>query len=320
MKITTILLILFGLQGLTGCKNNAALLTPPPAGTYQTKNVIVVVIDGPRYSETWGAAGQPHVPYLARELAKQGVVSTAFFNDGFTYTNAGHAAITTGVRQGINNGGRELPRKPSFFQYWLEATGSAAEKAWLVTSKDKLSILADTKDKNYQGKFMPAFDCGINGPFTGYREDSVTLRVARQVLARHRPHLLLINFKEPDARAHQGDWDDYLAGISSTDRYVYELWNFLQNDAHYRGTTTLLVTNDHGRHLDGHADGFVSHGDNCRGCRHLTFFAAGPDFKTGKIVTTPYNQTDIPATIAALLGFKMPTGEGQVMRDLFKAP
>ena len=314
-----LLFLLCGLTSLAGCKNNEAVLTQPQPtnNSYQTKNVIVVVIDGPRYSETWGAANQQYTPNLAQYLAPQGVISTAFYNDGYTYTNAGHTAITTGVRQGINNGGNELPRNPSFFQYWLETTGNPKSKAWLVTSKDKLNILADTKDKDYSGKFMPAFNCGNNGPFSGYREDSTTLRIAKQVLTKDQPNLMLINFKEPDASGHQGNWQGYLTGIRTTDQYVYDLWNFLQNHPNYRGSTTLLVTNDHGRHLDGRSSGFVSHGDNCDGCRHINLFAAGPDFRKGQIINTAYNQTDIPATIAELMGFKMPNGQGEVMWELF---
>ena len=302
---------------LLSCKNNEAVLTKP-AGNYATKNVVVVIIDGPRYSETWGAPDQKYTPKLAHELAKAGVVNTAFFNDGYTYTNAGHTAITTGVQQSINNSGNELPRKPSYFQYWLEATGNSPKKAWLVTSKDKLNILADTKDKQYSGKFRPSYDCGVNGPFSGYREDSVTLRIAKQVLVNEQPNLMLINFKEPDDSGHRSDWAGYLQGIQTSDKYLFELWKFLETDPNYKGKTTLIVTNDHGRHLDGISGGFVSHGDGCEGCRHINFYAYGPDFKQNQVVNTTYNQTDIPATIAELLGFSMPDGEGNVMWDLFK--
>ncbi len=309
------LLLITGLASQASCKNTEAISAKPVK--YLTKNVVVVVIDGPRYSETWGAENKQYTPRLANDLAPEGIINTAFYNDGHTYTNAGHAAITTGVRQGINNQGAELPRNPSYFQYWLEATGSPRNKAWLVTSKDKLNILADTKDKAYAGKFLPAINCGIDGPNSGYRDDSITFRVAKQVLAKEKPNLMLVNFKEPDASGHSNNWHGYLNGITATDEYVYQLWNFLQNDPHYRGTTTLMVTNDHGRHLDGHGNGFVSHGDNCDGCRHINFFGAGPDFKKGMLINTNYNQTDIPATIAELLGFVMPNCQGSVMWDLF---
>jgi hypothetical protein len=69
--------------------------------------------------------------------------------------------------------------------------------------------------------------------------------------------------------------------------------------------------------LDGVKDGFISHGDNCEGCRRINCFAYGPDFKKGVIMNTPRELVDIPATIAELLGFKMERCEGQVMTELF---
>ncbi|MBK0404783.1 alkaline phosphatase family protein [Adhaeribacter sp. BT258] len=311
--------LLFQLQTLafSGCRQPA--IQASATSLYKTRNVVVVVVDGPRYSETWGSKDHALVPRMANELAHEGVINPAFYNTGPTYTNAGHAAITTGVHQHINNSGLELPRNPSYLQYWLEATGNHNRKAWIVTSKDKLHILANTKDKTYQGKFLPATNCGINGPNTGYRQDSVTLRVAKNVLQTEKPNLLFINFKEPDSRGHSNDWEGYLRAIKACDEYVFQLWKFLQEDEYYRGTTTFIVTNDHGRHLDGHDDGFVSHGDNCEGCRHLNFYASGPDFKTNVIIGKKYNQTDIPATIAELLHFRMPTGKGDVMWELFSS-
>jgi predicted AlkP superfamily pyrophosphatase or phosphodiesterase len=299
-----------------GCKNNEIALTKTVK--YATKNVVVVVIDGPRYSETWGSAGHALIPNLSNKLAPAGVVNTRFFNDGPTYTNAGHTAIMTGVHQQINNSGNEYPRNPSFMQVWLQATGQSSEKAWIVTSKDKLNILANTKDKFYADKFLPMTNCGVNGAFTGYREDSVTIRMAKEILKANRPNLMLVNLKEPDACGHAGNWQGYLQGIKNADEYVWQLWDFLQADPLYKNTTTLIITNDHGRHSDNYRDGFVSHGDNCESCRHINFFAAGPDFKQNVILNKPYNQTDIPATIAELMGINMTSGNGKVMWELFK--
>ncbi|MFC5270452.1 alkaline phosphatase family protein [Adhaeribacter terreus] len=309
--------ILFHIQTIAFSGGNNLKIAAPEAKVYRTKNVIVVVVDGPRYSETWGSKNQEHIPRMAHDLAKAGVINTAFYNTGPTYTNAGHAAITTGFYQQINNAGRELPRNPNFMQLWLQHRGNSNNKAWIVTSKDKLHILADTRNKTYHGKFLPMINCGINGPGSGYRTDSVTLRISRQILQQEKPNLLLVNFKEPDSRAHSNDWEGYLQGIKTTDEYVYQLWKFLEEDEHYRGTTTLIVTNDHGRHPDGHADGFVSHGDKCQGCRHLNFYASGPDFKKNTILKTSYNQTDIPVTIAELLGFRIPKSKGKIMWELF---
>ncbi|HQK98709.1 MAG TPA: sulfatase, partial [Bacteroidia bacterium] len=86
----------------------------------------------------------------------------------------------------------------------------------------------------------------------------------------------------------------------------------------YKDQTTLIVTNDHGRHTAGHLDGFVSHGDSCDGCRHVELFGIGPDFKKNYVTDWHYEQIDISNTVAELMGFYMPTSKGKVIKNIFK--
>jgi hypothetical protein len=289
----------------------------PGTHKYKTKNIFVVIMDGPRYSETWGDPAHQYIPHMANDLAKQGIIYTQFYNDGPTYTNAGHSAITTGNYQEINNSGQELPQNPSLLQYWLKQYSQDNNKAWVITSKDKLEILANCNNTDWKDKYMPSTRCGNNGNGTGYCDDNTTYGNIISVLQQDHPQLVLINFKEPDASGHAGNWINYLNGIKQSDNYIYQLWSFIQSDINYKDKTTLFVTNDHGRHLDGVADGFVNHGDTCMGCRHINLFAAGPDFKKNVIEQTRRGQIDIPATTAEILGVSMPTGKGAVMKELF---
>ncbi|WP_223284368.1 sulfatase-like hydrolase/transferase [Hymenobacter qilianensis] len=294
------------------------LICPPPAKKgLRTKNVIIVVIDGPRYSETWGAT-PGIIPQMATRLKPRGVFFSNFYNNGFTYTNSGHTALTTGINQPIDNFEAELPQQPSIFQVWRKATGKPATAAWLITSKDKLHILANTLNPEWKDQFQPSVDCGISGPGSGYRADSLTLVAAKRILTQHKPNLVLINFMEPDGFAHAANWENYLRGITRDDKYVGELYDFLQKNRAYRNTTTLLITNDHGRHLDGIDGGFVDHGDDCEGCRHISLLALGPDFKRGRTLTETYTLTDVPSTVAYLLGFPLEQSQGKVIQGLFK--
>ncbi len=291
---------------------------PPPAKKgLRTKNVIIVVIDGPRYSETWGAT-PGIIPQMATRLKPRGVFFSNFYNNAFTYTNSGHTALTTGINQPIDNFDVEFPQQPSIFQIWRKATGKPATAAWLITSKDKLHILANTLNPEWKDQFQPSVDCGISGPGSGYRADSLTLVAAKRILTQHKPNLVLINFMEPDGYAHAANWENYLRGIARDDKYVGELYDFLQKNKTYRNTTTLLITNDHGRHLDGIDGGFVDHGDDCEGCRHISLLALGPDFKRGRTLTEKYTQPDVPSTVAFLLGFPLEQSQGKVIESLFK--
>ena len=298
------------------CKRDVPVVKPSPV-SFKTKNVFIVVMDGARYSETWGESHQSYIPTI-KKLASEGVMCTSFYNDGETITVPGHTAMATGNYQVINNAGQEIPQYPSIFQYYRSQFSKPATDAWVISSKDKLTVLGDCLDPDWAGTFNPRTDCGVNGIFTGYREDSVTYKHIFDTISQYHPHLVLINFKQPDAAGHANNWLDYLQQTKNVDAYVGGLWDYLQSDSLYAGSTTLFVTNDHGRHTQGVYDGFVSHWCGCEGCRHIFLLGLGPDFKTNYIETDHYSLIDIPATISKMMGINMPTGTGKVMTTIFR--
>jgi hypothetical protein len=90
-----------------------------------------------------------------------------------------------------------------------------------------------------QGEALPPWDI--------MRFDVFTFRLAMNHLATARPRLLFMAFTETDDWAHDGRYDRVLDAYARTDRFLQELWTWLQNDADYRGRTHLLITTDHGR-------------------------------------------------------------------------
>lgn len=284
---------------------------------YKTEHVVVLVIDGPRYTETFGDTSCQYIPKMGKEMIHEGVLFTNFRANGPTYTNSGHTAITTGVYQSISNAGKTLPKNPSFFQYYLKEKNADKSKAWIISSKGKLEILANTSKKRWWNIYMPMTYCGVKGHSAEYVGDIQTFNKVKEVFKKDAPVLTLINFLEVDANAHQNDWENYLRTLKNCDDYANELWKIIQADSVMGGKTALLITNDHGRHLDGVKDGFISHGDKCEGCRHISLLALGPDFKKGASVCEPGELIDISATIAEILGFKMPTSKGKVLKELF---
>lgn len=288
------------------------------SGNYDTKYVFVFVIDGPRWSETWGNQGRQFIPYQNQQLLPKGVLCTDFINDGSTVTVSGHAAITTGCYEDLENTGGELPSRPSLFQFWLAKNDKPKEAAWIITSKDKLYVLGDCKDSAWHGKFSPSLNCGVAGAYSGYRDDFRTADTVLSIISQHHPKLALINFREPDYSAHQGNWYGYIDGIIDTDSLVWSVINFIEADPYYMGKTSYFITNDHGRHLNEVQNGFVSHGDDCNGCRKISLLSIGPDFKQNDSVSTKYSHVNLSATIAELMGLGREENKGKVMWDIFK--
>ncbi|MCH8902645.1 MAG: sulfatase-like hydrolase/transferase [Bacteroidetes bacterium] len=287
---------------------------------YLTENVIIVVQDGARYSETWGDPSHQYIPMMSDSFAPLGNIYTNFSNDGPTYTSAGHTAMTTGHYQDMNNGGGEYPAYESLFQRWLAQDNKLSNDCWIVTSKDKLEVLKECMQTDWSGKYNPMTDCGVggNGVGSGYRKDTLTLIKIKQIMALDHPHFVFVSFRDPDNGAHSGQWNNYVTAIKKVDQLTYDLWQFIEQDPVYRGKTTFIVTNDHGRHLDNVSGGFANHGDTCEGCRHINMFAMGPDFYKGLIHSKKRGLIDIAATVAELLQIDLPRGEGEVMWELFR--
>lgn len=311
MKKIHLLFIIFIF--LVGCKEKQSLLQT----NFKTKNVLIIVVDGPRWSETWGDTTYQYIPRRSSMLS-EGVLCTNFRNNGITATNPGHAAICTGNYDNLANNGSQLPSHPTIFQEFLKQSGLPKEKACIVTTKDKLEVLNNSAHPDFNNQYLAYTDCGNNGNGSGYREDYITFDRSKAVLKNLQPNLMLINFKEPDNMGHRANWTGYLEGIKTTDEYVYQLWNFIQTINQYKNQTTLIVTNDHGRHLNNVSDGYRNHGDACEGCRHIEFFAISPDFKKNVRINTAYEQIDIASTVAYLLGFQLTEGTGKVMTDIFE--
>jgi hypothetical protein len=94
---------------------------------------------------------------------------------------------------------------------------------------------------------------------------------------------------------------------------ITSLWNVIQSDSILRNNTTLIVTNDHGRHTYD----FSNHGDGCEGCRHIMLLIVGPDTPSDAVDCSPHTQVDIAPTIGALIGFQTPNSTGMIIQSAF---
>jgi hypothetical protein len=93
-----------------------------------------------------------------------------------------------------------------------------------------------------------------------------------------------------------------LRSAHAVDSYLRELWSTLQSMPEYRGTTTMIVTTDHGRGSTGTA--WRDHGERVDGAENVWIAAIGPDTpaKGERANVERVTQSQIAGTVAALLG------------------
>ena len=84
-------------------------------------------------------------------------------------------------------------------------------------------------------------------PWESVRHDYYTFRFAMTHLKSYRPRVLYLSLGETDDWAHDGRYDKTLEALERTDRYLRELWDYLQSDERYEGKTSIIITVDHGR-------------------------------------------------------------------------
>lgn len=81
----------------------------------------------------------------------------------------------------------------------------------------------------------------------GKFDDPFTWAAGINHIHEQRPHVVYIALNATDLLGHAGDYPAYLGAAHRFDRYLAELWTYVQQDTMYRGKSTLLITTDHGR-------------------------------------------------------------------------
>ncbi|MBS0419335.1 MAG: alkaline phosphatase family protein [Proteobacteria bacterium] len=119
---------------------------------------------------------------------------------------------------------------------------------------------------------------------------------------RAKPRVLFVGYGETDNWAHQGRYDLVLESAHRTDAAIKELWDTMQAMPQYHGTTTFIITTDHGR---GNAPvEWKEHGVDEKGSENVWIAVMGPDTAPlgERKQVAAVTQSQIAATIAAFLG------------------
>lgn len=158
---------------------------------------------------------------------------------------------------------------------------------------------ASSLDTPTLGVMQQAIDDLIrtNAPVTG---DEFTFLVSSEVMKRFAPSFLTVTFSDMEV-AHFGSYSLHLAGIRTTDRLVFELWNLIQQLPAYKDKTTLFVLPEFGRDMDGSTtNGFFNHRQASESTRLTWMLCLGDAIRKAQTIENPIEQTDICPSIARL--------------------
>ncbi|HKC35187.1 MAG TPA: alkaline phosphatase family protein [Chitinophagaceae bacterium] len=134
--------------------------------------------------------------------------------------------------------------------------------------------------------------------------DVFTHYAAMEYLKNKKPKVLYISYGETDEWAHHGYYGSYLDAAHLVDKWIKEMWTFLQSDPQYKNKTAIFFTTDHGRG-DLNKEEWTSHGSSIADAYQIWFAAMGPNIaSTGEQKNNiQLFQDQFAQTIAKLLGY-----------------
>ena len=278
----------------------------------ENQNVILVIIDGARYTETLGDTSGQYIPNM-KQLALQGAVLDSFINDSITTTYRAVPAIWSGSWTAPRDTScyyqsnwisTQYAQVPSLWEYFRKAKNVDSTQA-LYFIKDLSTPWLPSFTRSYGRRYWPYYT--LQGT-----SDLDVWNNCRSYLQTHHPQLSVLYLADVDHYGHTGDWNQYTSAIAVADSIMGMLWNFIQSDATYRDATTVLITNDHGRRTTD----FSRHSDSSWGSRHIMLLGIGPAVKSGWHSSKTRSIPDIVPTIGAILDFPTPFVSGNVITEM----
>ena len=215
------------------------------------------------------------------------------------------------VERIINNqGGRKKLEREQLLKEMTEVLETDYERiGWGVPSTSQF------QDPAVKQTFINALTNFLSGPDTPASGDELTFLVAREVLQRMTPALLMMNFSDMEV-AHSGSFSLHLGGIHRTDTLCHRLWDFIRTSPELAPNTTLVIMNEFGRDPDGSGtNGFFNHRTDTESTRMAWAMVLGAGVKKPQVVDRVIRQIDMAPSIANWMGFEATKSKGNILPE-----
>lgn len=283
--------------------------------------------------QTAGASREALLPFLWSRMAKSGQIfgnrklgSDAFVVNGFNFSYPGYSEAFCGVGDPRVDSNDKRPNPNVNVLEWLNRRPGFEGRAAAFGAWDLFPWILNAERS---GLFVNAGYTPLTKPpvservallnrlrretelWGGEAFDAPVFLSALEYFKQHKPRVLLVSLGETDEWAHAGRYDLYLKSAHRFDRYASELWETAQAMPEYRGSTSLVLAVDHGR---GDAPKeWMGHGRKIPESKYVWMAFMGPDTRPlgERKGIAPVTQSQIAATIAALLGEDFTTAVAQ---------
>lgn len=275
--------------------------------------------------ETPEARREALLPFLWTTVCRQGQIfgnrdkkSFARVTNGKNFSYPGYNELFTGTPDPRIDSNGKFPNPNVSVLEWLNRKPGFRDEVTAVGSWDRYPFILNVERS---GLKVNAGWVPFGGPpltesqtllnqlmsrsvreWEDCRNDVFTFQVALEHLHRDSPRVFYVGLGDTDEYAHAGRYDHYLQAARNADASLKTLWDKLQSIPQYRGTTTLIVTTDHGR--GDPPQGWRSHGEKVEGSDAIWLAVLGPDTPAlGERLNTPLvTLSQVAATVASLLG------------------
>lgn len=193
-----------------------------------------------------------------------------------------------------------------------ERCGFPVTSAFGLTGKDNPTDNEQLLNNMLSDSYKPFGESECLDVFTHY--------MAMNHLQEKKPRVLYIAYGETDEWAHHGDYKDYLDAAHQLDKWLKDLWDYVQATPQYKNKTAFLITTDHGRG-DLNKNKWTSHGSSgVEDSYEIWMAVLAPGMKQTGEVKEPMQlfQKQVAQTAANLLGlnFKAEHPVAEAVREV----
>ena len=309
------------------------------------KNIILLVLAGVRNKDSIAGAGKNIFKSLHENLLKQGTLYSNVRDNNFQFHIPSLCSILTGVNYRIFAKGDLKLREVSILQYARKQLNLAANQTWAIGHWEPYQ---HGNNLDYGKETYPIELCSQNetlrvtyNRFHSEIEKALSVESVKfireylkspamqkvywplwnswgavlndftfEILNSCKPRILVINMQEPET-AHFGSWAHYVHALRKMDEHINQLFEYINNDPHYKDRTYLIITPDHTR-------------DSWYG-QHYNFnysydapvwmYIFGPRVKKNLIIDREANHIDLFPTMAKFLNLKVHKSPGTLLND-----